>query len=99
MSRSRPASSEARETPVPIADLPNLGRAMARRLAAIGVSTAADLRRMGAAQAYARLRFAEPAGLSLNALYAMDAALSGGHWARLPEERKRALRKAAGLGT
>lgn len=81
--------------PRPITDLPNLGPVMARRLAEVGVENEGDLRALGAAEAYRRLCF-QFGRVSLNALYAMDAALEGKDWRLVPEARKLDFRKAAG---
>lgn len=77
----------------PVDNLPNLGPYMARRLAEIGVTNADDLRAMGAIEAYARLKFQFGRGISLNALWAMDAALSGIDWRHLSESRKSELKE------
>jgi DNA transformation protein and related proteins len=81
----------------PIEELANLGPATARRLAEIGVRDEADLRRMGAVQAYARLRFLFGKIITLNTLYALDAGLTDTHWRAMTEARKRRLRRAAGV--
>ncbi|PSJ48719.1 TfoX/Sxy family DNA transformation protein, partial [Pseudaminobacter soli (ex Li et al. 2025)] len=69
-----------------IEDLPNLGPYIAKRLAEIGVRSADGLRAMGAVEAYARLKFQFGRGVTLNALWAMDAALSGIDWRHLTDE-------------
>jgi DNA transformation protein len=73
----------------------NLGPVTLRRLAEIGVETEEDLRRMGAAEAWRRLRFAFGKDVTLNALYALQAALIGSDWRDLPEETRRRLRAIA----
>lgn len=75
-----------------IESLPNLGPYMARRLAEIDVNDAETLRALGAVEAYARLRFRFGREISLNALWAMDAALYGIDWRHLTERRKGELR-------
>ena len=77
-----------------IAQLPNLGPVMAEKLGRVGVRTEADLRALGAPAAFQRLRAAGER-VSLNALYALDAALEGRHWLDTDEERKQALKAAA----
>src|SRR5262245_14506995 len=74
-----------------IKDLPNLGQFMSTRLAEIGITKEDELRKIGAAQAYARLRFLFGREITLNALWAMDAMLSGIDWRFLSEERKQEL--------
>ena len=73
-------------------DLPNIGPYLAGLLQEIGIDTVDMLRSAGAVEAYARLRFQFPHGVTLNALWAMDAALSGMDWRHLSAERKEALK-------
>lgn len=78
-----------------IRDLLNLGPVMENRLAEVDITTAEQLARVGVVEAYARLKFAFGAAITLNALYAMEAAIEGLDWRELPDERKRELREAA----
>lgn len=73
-------------------DLPNIGAYLAARLVEIDISTPEALSAVGAAEAYAQLKFRFSKDISLNALWAMDAALSGIDWRQLPQARKDALR-------
>ena len=82
----------------PIAAMRNLGPAMARMLGSIGVRDEAGLRALGAAEAFARLRATTDHRVSLNALYAMQAALLDRDWRSLDAATKAALRQAAGEG-
>ena len=77
-----------------IEDLPNLGPFMARKLADIGIMNEAELRTLGAVGAYWRLKFQFGNEITLNALWAMDAALSGIDWRDVSALRKRQLRAA-----
>ena len=81
-----------------IVSLPNLGPWISKRLAEVGVHDADDLRALGAVEAYARLRFHFGREVSLNALWAIDAALSGKDWRLLPDERKTELKALPGPG-
>ncbi|HEX2559104.1 TfoX/Sxy family DNA transformation protein [Phenylobacterium sp.] len=58
----------------------------------VGVTTEEELRALGAVEAYARLKFFVGKGVTLNALYAMDAALAGLDGRLLPEQRKAELK-------
>ena len=78
-----------------VRDLLNLGPVMENRLAEVDITTAEQLARVGVIEAYARLKFAFGAAITLNALYAMEAALGGLDWRELSEERKRELREGA----
>lgn len=75
-----------------IESLSNLGPYMARCLAEIDVRSAGELRALGSVEAYARLKFRFGREMSLNALWAMDAALAGIHWQQVSEARKAELR-------
>ncbi len=75
-------------------DMPNIGPYLAARLMEIDVATPDALSAVGAVEAYAPLKFRFAKGISLNALWAMDAALSGIDWRHLPQARKDALRAA-----
>jgi DNA transformation protein len=74
--------------------LANLGPAMDRYLAEIGIETADELRALGAVEAYARLRMMMPGGLSIMALYAMQAGLEGRAWTDLTPAERAGLRAA-----
>lgn len=68
----------------------NIGPVTERRLAEIGIHDEDDLRRSGAVEAYVRMRFLDPRGVSRNALYAMQAAILGCDWRDLaPSEKLR----------
>lgn len=75
-------------------ELPNIGPYLAGLLRETGIASAEALQAAGAVEAYARLRFQFPRGVTLNALWAMDAALAGIDWRQLSSERKHALKAA-----
>jgi hypothetical protein len=68
----------------------NVGPKSAAWLRQVGVRTQEDLVRLGAVEAFMKVKRAgfRP---SLNLLYALEGALADCHWADLPEERKAAL--------
>jgi DNA transformation protein and related proteins len=72
--------------------LPNLGPYIACRLSEIGVTNEDELRKLGAVAAYRRLKFQCGRDITLNALWALDAALSGTDWRHLGEARKAELK-------
>ncbi|KPL53913.1 hypothetical protein ABB55_18260 [Prosthecomicrobium hirschii] len=80
-----------------IAEMPNLGPAMERWLAEVGIRSEADLAAIGAVDAFRRLRFAFGRRVTLNALYGMAAALERRPWTDLGLDEKRRLAAAAGL--
>lgn len=75
-----------------ISQMRNLGPVMERQLAEIDIRSDADLRAIGAVEAFRRLKFID-ARMSLNALYAMEAALLDIDWRALSSERKKALKR------
>ncbi len=76
----------------PVAQLKGLGPKSAQWLAEIDISTEADLRAVGAVEAWHRLRFVRGKQVTLNALYAMEAAIRDCHWRALPEDVKARLK-------
>jgi len=80
---------------VPIDTLPGIGPMTQSRLAEAGIRSVDELGAMGAVEAYRRLKFMMPRQVSLNALYALEAALRGCHWLDLPQDVKSALQQQA----
>jgi len=76
-------------------DLKNIGPASARQLREVGIEDAAALRRLGAIAAWRRLKHAFPREVSLVMLYALEGALIGCHWNRLPPGVKEKLQAEA----
>ena len=74
--------------------LPNLGPESARWLQAMGVHNRRDLEKFGGVAAYAVLK-GQGYNASINLVYAIEGALTGCDWRRLPAARKTALKKAA----
>jgi DNA transformation protein len=79
----------------PVSTLPGLGPVTQERLEAAGIRTIDELRAIGPVEAYRRLKFMMPRQVSLNALYALEAALRGCHWLDLPQDVKTALQREA----
>jgi DNA transformation protein len=77
----------------PIDNLRNLGPTSAAWLREAGISTIADLERIGPALAY-RLVKQQHAQVSVNLLWAMAAGLSNRDWRELTEQERAALRIA-----
>nr|WP_281369194.1 TfoX/Sxy family DNA transformation protein [Microvirga mediterraneensis] len=75
--------------------MPGIGSVTRSRLAEAGIRTVGELRAMGSVEAYLRLKFMLPRQVSLNALYALEAALRGCHWLDLPRDVKAALQQQA----
>ncbi len=86
--RAQAHAGRAREA---IAALPNLGAVSARKLAEAGIGSVAALRRLGAVEAWRRVRAHWP-GASLNLLWALEGALTGRGWQEVARtERTRLL--------
>lgn len=71
-------------------ELKNLGKTSAQWLHAVGIHNAADLRRLGAVNAYRAVR-ARGFRASRVLLYAIEGALMDVHWKELPAEHKATL--------
>jgi len=74
----------------PLLGLKNIGPTIAARLAAVGVRTVGDLRALRPAEAYRRLRAANP-GKTIPVcyyLYSLQGALDGVSWEALPQSTK-----------
>lgn len=75
-------------------DLLNIGPRTAGWLRDAGIESPDALARMGAVEAWRRLRQTAP-GVDRNALYALEGALADVRWNALPPARRDALRAAA----
>ena len=86
----------------PVSSLTNVGPTIAKRLAAVGIRTKAELERVGPAGAFKLVtRFYANETISvcyyLYYLYSLEGALQGLHWDSIGDERKGRLRQQAGL--
>ena len=79
-----------------IRELRGLGPASERMLAAVGITTAEQLRELGPAAAYVRLRDAGVPDVTRVMLWALAGAIVDEDWRRLPDDVKDELRRAAG---
>ncbi len=80
--------------PATLAELRNLGPTSAKWLNAIGVHNRRDLEQLGSIDAY-RLLKAQGYNASLNLVYAIEGALRGRDWNRLPAKLKAELKMRA----
>ncbi len=71
--------------------LRNLGPASAMMLAEVGIRTIGELRAIGAAKAYVRVRALRTRGASVNLLWSMAAGLDGRGWQEVSAEEKESL--------
>ena len=83
----------------PVSSLTNVGPTIAKRLAAVGIRTRAELERVGPAGAFKLVtRFYRNETISVcYYLYSLEGALQGLHWDSIGDERKGRLREQAGL--
>ena len=69
----------------------NIGKEMARKLAAVGIETPERLAQAGAEEAFFRMKTVFPA-ICLVHLYALEGAIRGVEFNSLPPDRKRELK-------
>jgi DNA transformation protein and related proteins len=94
---ARKSSARTRSTQTPAPEkLANLGPASRRMLADVGVRTRADLEARGSVAVYLAVK-ARGHAASLNLLYALEGALLGLRWDRLPEVVKENLKQRASV--
>ena len=74
----------------PISELPNLGPKSQAALAVAGITTVAQLRRLGSVAAYVKAKQAG-ANVSLNLLWALEGALTGLPWQVVAREHRTSL--------
>ena len=72
--------------------MPNLGPVSAQWLAAVGIHTLEDLRKVGVVNAYNLVR-AQGYNATLNLLWALQGALTNTPWNALPESIKDELKR------
>jgi DNA transformation protein len=82
------------ELTTPIEALRNLGPISGQWLREVGISTIAELERLGPVVAYRLVKQRQPKA-SLNLLWAMAAGLQGIDWRKLAESTKTRLRQEA----
>jgi DNA transformation protein and related proteins len=75
----------------PVSSLLNLGPKSAQMLADAGIQTVDDLRKIGPATAYARVKFLHPRSSSKNLLWSLAAGLEGRLWSDLTAAEKALL--------
>jgi DNA transformation protein len=78
-----------------LAAMPSLGKASAELLVDVGITTPEMLRKIGAEEAWRRLRFAHGKRVTVTWIYALDIAIRGIPWKELSETRANRLRTAA----
>ena len=77
---------------------PGIGPVTEKRLIEVGIGDLTVLRKLGAVKVYQRLKFRYGKDVTLNALFGLEAVLTGCHWRAIPQARKDALKRAAEKG-
>jgi DNA transformation protein and related proteins len=97
----RPERTEA-QMPIPreaglkaLAAMPSLGRTSAEMLIEAGILSPEMLRKAGPEEAWRRLRFAHGKRVTINFIYAIDIAISGGRWDEMDPDRQEQLKNTA----
>jgi len=73
-------------------DMPNIGKTIADKLRAVGITTPAELQKVGSKKALLRLRERDP-GACASQLYALEGAIQGIRWHYLTDYEKRELKE------
>lgn len=76
----------------------NVGPASSEWLAGVGVESLEDLERVGAVEAYRRVKERHPDKASVNLLWALQGALMDMHWTAVPDAVKEQLLDELGEG-
>jgi DNA transformation protein len=76
-------------------DLPNIGKVLADRLRASGVTSSADLKRIGDAAAFNKIRHDLPADACTHTRLALAGAVRGVRWHSLDAELRARLKQEA----
>jgi DNA transformation protein len=84
-------SSKLPQNDLPVTMLRNLGPKSAIMLAEAGIRTIGELRAIGAAKAYVRIRAIRTRGASVNLLWSLAAGLDGRGWQDVSAEEKELL--------
>jgi DNA transformation protein and related proteins len=92
----RPGSAPGMTGGNRLESLRNLGPQSAVMLREAGIASAEDLRAIGAAAAFARVKFLFPRHATLHLLWALHGALHDLDWRSLDDETKARLKREAG---
>ena len=75
-----------------LTSLRNIGKELDRKLKAVDIATAEELREVGSEEAFVRLKLRDPQ-VCLVHLYALEGAVSDREYNELPEDVKRRLKE------
>jgi DNA transformation protein len=74
-----------------LAELPNIGVVLSKKLNQIGVKNERDLKQMGSEEAILKISALQNSGACINMLYALEGAIQGIRWHNLSQARKKEL--------
>ncbi len=74
----------------PVTKLKNIGKTTGHWLNHVGIFSKEDLKEVGVVEAYKALKAHVPS-VSLNALWAIEGALTNKHWTKISKKRKQEL--------
>ena len=74
-----------------VEDMPNIGKVLAGRLKEIGIATDAQLKKIGDAKAFLRLRATLPEDACVHTRLALAGAVRGVRWHSLDEDLRKKL--------
>jgi len=77
----------------PVEDAPNIGKELGRRLREVGISTRAELERVGDSRAFVRLLSRFPEDACTHTRLALAGAVRNVRWSQLPRELREELKK------
>ena len=78
-----------------LTDLPNIGPTLEKKLMDAGITSAEKLKKLGSEQAFLRIASGDNKGC-FNMICALEGAIRGIRWHKLPEERMTELKRFLG---
>lgn len=76
-----------------LTDLPNIGSALAEKLASAGVTSYEDLSARGSVEVMLKIRSGLDPGACYNMLYALEGAIRGVRWHTIPKQERDKLKR------
>ncbi|MBN1453631.1 MAG: TfoX/Sxy family protein [Anaerolineales bacterium] len=76
-----------------LADLPNIGEALATKLVSAGITCYDDLALLGSVEVTLKIHAGVDPGACYNMLYAIEGAIRGVRWHTIPKEERNQLKK------
>ena len=77
----------------PLTELPNIGKALAAKLNAVGIGTENNLKNIGSENAIIKIATIDNSGACINMLCALEGAIQGIRWHGLEDIRKQELKE------